>query len=187
MIVVHLPVLSGVPQGSVIGPFLFLVYYNGITNAIDPFPNVNIRLFADDSKLFSTNSNDLQDAIDNSDNWLSQLQLDLAPHKCAILKIKKKSVQEFSDFHIKHHPIKEVPQFKDLGILVSNDLKWSRHIDSICHNASITLYQITKSFNSKNIWTWLKIFNTYIRPKLEFNTPIWSPHLIKDIDKIESI
>ena len=182
-----LPVHSGVPQGSVIGPFFFLVYYNGITNAISSFPNVNIRLFADDSKLFSTHPNDLQNAINNSEKCLSILQLELAPQKCAILKIKKKSVQESSNFYIKHHLIKDVSKFKDLGILVSNDLKWSSHIDSICHNASITLYQITKSFNSKNIWTWLKLFNTYIRPKLEFNTPVWSPHLIKDIDKIESI
>ena len=182
-----LSVLSGVPQGSVIGPFIFLVYFDKITDITNSFPNVNIRLFADDSKLFSRHPQDLQEAINNSDDWLSQHQLALAPEKCAVLKIKKTTVQENANFSLKGHPITEVSNFKDLGIIVSSNLEWSTHIDSIFHKASVTTYQITKSFKSRNIWTWLKIFNTYIRPKVEFNTQIWSPHLKKDIKKIESI
>ena len=182
-----LKVLSGVPQGSVLGPFIFLVYFDRITNIATSLPSVNIRLFADDSKIFSTNPQDLQHAINTSEEWLFQHQLALAPAKCAILKIKKNSVQENSTFFIKNHSIAEVSKFKDLGVLVSNDLTWSDHIDSIFHKASSTSFQIIKSFNSRNIWTWLKIYNTYIRPKVEFNTPIWSPHLQQDIDKIENI
>ena len=72
-------------------------------------------------------------------------------------------------------------------MIVTCDIKWSAHIEHICHKASITLYQIFKCIKTKNIWTWVKLFNTYIRPKLEFNTPIWSPFLVKDINLIESI
>ena len=48
-------------------------------------------------------------------------------------------------------------------------------------------YQILKSFESKNVWTLIKLFKTYIRPKLEYNTPVWSPYLLKDIKAIEKI
>ena len=182
-----LPVLSGVPQGSVIGPFLFLLFIDGITSTTLSSPNVNIRLFADDSKFFSTEPRDLQSTINESDEWLSNRQLQLAPQKCAILKIKKSSVSETSQFQIKNQCVEEVSSIKDLGILVSKDLNWSNHIDSICHTASITCYQLKKSVKTKNIWTWLKIFTTYVRPKLEYCTPVWSPYLDKHIDKIEKI
>ena len=119
-----LPVLSGVAQGSVIGPFLFLLFINGISDTLHS-PNVNIRLYADDSKLLSTVPIDLQNTIDESAKWLLQRQLLLAPHKCAILKIMKRSVTDNTTFYIGGHPVKEVDSFKDLGITVAKDLKWS--------------------------------------------------------------
>ena len=182
-----LPVLSGVPQGSVIGPFLFLLFIDGLTTTTSYSPNVNIRLFADDSKLFSTEPLDLQNTIDASENWLSQRQLQLAPHKCAILKISKPSVSNDSKFKIKNHFVEEVPHFKDLGIVVSRNLSWTAHIDAICHTASVTSYQLYKSIRTKNIWTWMKLFNTYVRPKLEYCTPVWSPSFQGEIDKVEAI
>ena len=182
-----LAVHSGVPQGSVIAPFLFLLFINGIADGPCSSQSVDIRLFADDSKLFSNAPDDLQQAIDEADQWLSQRQLCLAPQKCAILKIKKASVTDSSQFYINSHSVKEVQQFRDLGILVSSDLKWSSHISSITHSASVTSYQFRKFIKSKNIWTWIQLYKTYIRPKLEFNTTIWSPFLLKDINKLESI
>ena len=75
-----------------------------------------------------------------------------------------------------------------MGILASLfDLKWANHIDSIYKSASLTAYRILKSFKTTNIWTLLKLFTTYVRPKLEFNSCIWSPYLSKDIEKIEKI
>ena len=182
-----LPVLSGVPQGSVIGPFLFLVFINGITFVCEKIPNVKIRLFADDSKFFSTNVQDLQLAITASDDWLSNRQLQLAPQKCSILKIKKPSIVETSEFFINKQRVEEVLKIKDLGLLITYNLDWSPHIHSIYHKASIICYQLFKTIKSKNIWTWLKLYNTYVRPKLEYCTPVWSPFLQKDKDKLESI
>lgn len=54
-------------------------------------------------------------------------------------------------------------------------------------SASTTSYQIFKAFKTTNIWTLLKLYTTYVRPKLEFNTSVWSPYLSKDIEKIEKI
>ena len=129
--------------------------------------------------------NDLQQAIDQSDEWLSQRQLSLAPQKYAVLKIKKAS--DNSQFHINNYPVKEVQMFRDLGILMSSDLKWSAHISSITNSASVTSYQIWKFIKTKNIWTWVRLFKMYVRPKLEFNSTICSPLLSKDIKRLEAV
>ena len=76
---------------------------------------------------------------------------------------------------------------KDLGVFISNDLKWSFHIAQIRGVASICSNHILKRFSSRNIRTLRKAFVTYVRPKLEYNTPVWSPYLYKDIIAVESI
>ena len=76
---------------------------------------------------------------------------------------------------------------KDLGIHISSDLKWSHHINYLFRIGSVTSYQILKSFKSKNIWTLIKLYTTYIRPKLEYNSSVWNPYLKKDILKLESV
>ena len=76
---------------------------------------------------------------------------------------------------------------RDLEIIISDNLKWNKHIDYLYRNASVSSYQISKFSKTKNIWTLIKLFKTYVRPKLEYNTPIWSPYLSKDIEKIEKI
>ena len=181
-----LKVLSGVPQGSVLASLLFIMYINGITDCAVPY-NVNVSMFADDNKFFSTNSDDLQQAIFSMSPCLNQLQLKLAHHKCSILKIKKGTVKDCSKFWIDDHQIEELPSVRDLGIFISSDMKWRKHIDYICHKASIKSYQIFKSIRSKNIWTLIKLFTTYIRPQLEYNSQIWSPFLLRDINQIEKI
>ena len=181
-----LPVLSGVPQGSIIGPFLFLLFINDITGCVHS-QSVKVSLFADDSKLSSIEPQHLQISINNMNAWLTKRQLYLAPQKCAILKIKKTKVLDETRFYINQDYVNEVSSIKDLGVIVSNDLKWTNHIDHITNKASIISYQLLKTIKSNNIWTWMKLFTTYIRPMLEFNTPIWSPYLLKDINKIERV
>ena len=115
-------------------------------------------------------------------------QLDLAPAKCAVLKIPRGGMaSDTSSFSIGQHQLESIKNFKDLGILISEDPKWSKHINYITSKASVSLYHIMKVFNSKNIWTLLKLYTTYVRPKLEFNTLVWSPYLKQDINKVEKI
>ena len=114
-------VLSGVPQGSVLGPFLFLLFFDNITKCM--LPNVNIKIFADDSKIFSCSPNELQLTINNVDSWLSDRQLFLAPQKCTILKIRKPNVSDNSEFFIQNHPVTENPTVKDLGVIISQNHK----------------------------------------------------------------
>ena len=76
---------------------------------------------------------------------------------------------------------------KDLGVLISHDLTWSPNIAQIVSNASFCFYRVLKTFSSKNIWTLMKAFVTYVRPKLEYSTSVWSPHLKSNIQSIESV
>ena len=181
-----LEVYSGVPQGSVIGPLLFIIFINNIVSCVDN-SSVDITMFADDTKLFSTCPIKLQQGIDSGATWLLNHKLKLASHKCHILQISKQHISDHSQFKIGTDPVQSKLAIKDLGVYVSHDLKWASHINYIYNNAAQYSYQILKTFRSKNIWTYKKLLLTYIRPKLEYNTPVWSPHLKKDVDKIERI
>ena len=184
-----LPVLSGVPQGSVLGPLLFTIFINDITESANFLQDTGgIALFADDTKVYGTDALQLQESLNFITNWTDRMQLNLAPHKCFSLQIAKPSYQSTSThFHLDQTLISSSTLVKDLGIFISSDLTWSHHINHIFKNASATSYIILKTFKTKNIWTLVKLFNTYVRPKVEYNTPVWSPSLKKDIIKIESI
>ncbi len=139
------------------------------------------------SKIFGTCPTQIPKSIKNIDMWIQNHNLKLAAHKCCVLNIEKPHITQSTNFHINNVQLENVKSAKDLGIYISSDLKWSKHISYICHQARIISYRVLKSFRTKNIWTFVKLFTTYIRPKLEFNTPVWSPFLSKDIAQVEQI
>ena len=177
---------SGIPQGSIIGPLLFLIYLNDIDVCTAPLGDSGgLSLFADDAKFYSTDPIRLQNSLDLLEGWLKNRQLKLATNKCFVLNVSKKTTN--FQFSLNDTPVSSVSSFKDLGIFVSSNLKWNVHINYIYNNAIVPFYYITKFTKSKNLWTLLKLYKTFIRPKLEFNTQVWSPSFAKDIRKIEKI
>ena len=109
-------IISGVPQGSVIGPFLFLIFINDLVDSIDTV--INSNLFPDDTKLslISNNINDrikLQIAIDQFYNWTIIWQLENAAHKTACLTLGQALVTNFT---INNNTILNCILYKDLGI-----------------------------------------------------------------------
>lgn len=116
-------VLSGVPQGSVLAPLLFLLYINDITNHVD----VNIRLFADDCVLYHTiKTQDDQIKLNNSlykvAQWCSDWQMVLNAEKTVYMSIiNRKSTLSFS-YSINGVLLRNVSQYKYLGVLISSDL-----------------------------------------------------------------
>ena len=182
-------VTSGVPQGSVIGPLLFNVYIDDLTNkCLVTINGSDIYLYADDTKLFSSDPSELQTNLNIVECFTISHQLTLAPKKCQHLAITwKRHATSINQYCIGDHVIETTDKVKDLGILISHDLKWSAHVSYIKANAYTCCYRILKSFSTCNIWILLKAFVTYVRPKLEYNTSIWSPHFKKDITSIESV
>ena len=142
-------------------------------------------LYADDAKLFSNNVDNPQSALSRLSAWLCSCQLSLAPTKCEHLHISRFSNSSDQSFLVCSHNIIAVGIVKDLDIFISSNLKWSQHIHHIYSTASVCSYQILQAFSSINVWTLLKAFITDVRPKLEYNSPVWNPYFKKDILLLE--
>ena len=115
------------------------------------------------------------------------MQLNLASEKCFVLKIGKHQDTSTHNFYLDGQQLSTEIVAKDLGINATQNLKWEYHINYLFKIGSQISFQIKKSFKTKNIWTLLKLYLTYIRPKMEYNSPVWSPYLKKDIIKLEAI
>ena len=127
------PVTSGVPQGSVLGPILFLIYINDIPDAM----SCVVRLFADDTKLYKTiqteqDQQQLQDDIFEASNWSKKWQLLFNVKKCKYMQIGNKpseNVYYIKDHQNKISEIQEVSQEKDLGVLFDPKLSFNSHVN----------------------------------------------------------
>ena len=130
-------VTSGVPQGSVLGPALFLIYINDITENI----NSQIRLFADDCLIYRPiNSiedhlilqNDLHTLVDWSNKW----QMEFNIPKCTILQITLCQQSDPFDYRMNNIILKTTDQHPYLGICLNHKLSWNPHITQLCNKAT---------------------------------------------------
>ena len=181
-------VRSGVPQGSVLGPILFLIYINDLSEVLQ---HSRISIFADDTKIYFK-ANDafdfatLQSDIDNIMRWCSEWQLDVAAHKCNIMHIGPRGAGVHT-YGMGDSEISTVSEIKDLGVTIDSDLRFSHHITNITTQAFQRINLIFRSFISRDKKTLLKAYVTYVRPLLEYNTVVWSPYLLGDIKKVERV
>ncbi|MDW0252237.1 MAG: reverse transcriptase family protein, partial [Nitrososphaeraceae archaeon] len=179
---------SGVPQGSVLGPLLFLIFINDMCEVV--CDGVDMRLFADDAKLFHTISNlsssaTLQSNLDNILKWCCDWQLQLSPSKCAVLSIGHRGFNY--SYTINNMPINRVDTIKDLGVTIDGSLSFDSHINNICAAARQRSGLILKCFSSRDPSLLIRAFCTYVRPLLEYASCIWSPSQKTVIHKIESV
>jgi hypothetical protein len=185
------PVLSGVPQGSVLGPVLFVLFINDLTECCMD-SDCMMYMFADDVKcLKCINSmqdcENLQAVLDKIENWSNLWQLPLARHKCQLISFYGKSEHIGFQYFINNCVLSTVDFIHDLGITLSNDLSFSRHIDMMCSKARCRSAMILKCFKSRDNLLLFKAFVSYVRPILEYCSNVWSPYRLCDIRRIESI
>ena len=179
---------AGVPQGSVLGPLLFLVYINDLVNGVQS----NIRLFADDTTLFITVDNpetaagQLNRDLDSIKTWADQWLVDFNPGKTKAMTITNKNVQHpplfFDDTELN-----TVTQHKHLGLTLTCNLSWSSHINEIVQGASKmcnVLKQFKHVIDRKSLET---IYFTFIRPRLEYACQVWDNCTDRDKDLIENV
>lgn len=182
----EIPVTSGVPQGSVLGPVLFSIYINDLSLSIE---NAMVKLFADDCKLYvafnSSTSSNLQTEIDNLVLWAKRSQLSIAFSKCAVVHLGKSNPKHTYLFDDK--PITSVASVSDLGVTIDNELKFHQHCSKIASSASVMASLIFRAFLSTDINFRMQLFKTFVRPKLEYSSQVWNPHYKMDIDKIEGV
>lgn len=168
---VDFQITSGVCQGTVSGPFLFLVYINDL---IDSFPeDVYISVFADDVKLYGNNPCSLQYSIDLLCRWCNVWKLSLAESKTHVLHFGKTNPR--INYIINDVSIDVSPHIRDLGLIVDNKLTFHNHIVHINKICMLKCRQLLSSFKSTNPQFLLKLFNCYVRPILEYGCEIFHP------------
>lgn len=184
-------VTSGVPQGSVLGPTLFLIFINDLC---DHFTDLNIgfKLFADDLKIYSkydpsSEQDDLSTALSRFSSWCRTWQLEIASDKCYFLPLNALYYNLEKAYNINNHTIKQVEYMKDLGVIIDTNLKYNKHVSDIVHKAMSRVRSILLCFKSRNRTLLKKAFITYVRPLLEYCCCIWSPHYNYLIDNIERV
>ena len=182
-------VTSGVPQGSVLGPILFIIYVNDLPDCIQSY----LGIFADDTKLYrpicsSEDSSILQEDIDATlqwcDTWLSFLNLP----KCHYSTIGHSSNTEYYfSSENEANMISMVVEEKDLGVVFDKDLKFTSHVNQIVMKANRVLGIIKRTFASRDANTIRLLYVTLVRPILDYASTVWNPHLMKNIRKLEAV
>ena len=182
-----LPVISGVPQGSILGPLLFLVYINDMSSYIN---HSQFLKFADDTKCF-LHINTLSDHIAPQENftavftWSQDFHMDFNFKKFIHLSFKSKldTIYTISDTCI---PCSD--SHKDLGITLSVDLSWNKHYKTITARLYKVLGLIRRTFSScHSTTTMTRLYVSLVHPQLFYCTQIWHLHLMKDILNIERV
>ena len=182
-------VISGVPQGTVLGPILFVIYINDLLDCI----NSNGLMFVDDTKIFRAVSSydeadQLQADIANLGEWADTWQLRFNHDKCHILTLGK-----FDNIHHAHRyemsgtELEHVSEEKDLGIIIDGEMNFRDHISRKVCIANGIVGQIRRSFSFLNCETFRRIYCAFVRPHLEYGQAAWSPHLRKDINALENV
>ena len=184
-----LEVTSGVPQGSVLGPLLFVLYINDIAENI----KCKLGIFADDTKIYSiinsvSNVEDLQCDLDNMQEWCETWLLNLNLDKCKVMHIGR-TLNSTYKMNISNTCIDlcEVESEKDLGLWVTSSLKPSLHCVKAAAKATKILGMLKRTFPVMSKELFLFLYRIYVRPQLEYCVQLWSPYLARDIDAIEKV
>jgi hypothetical protein len=179
-------VKSGVVQGSVAGPLLFVLYINDIIdNLVAPS---TCKLYADDLKLYSeinTSTDSITSSLKHIEDWSKMWQLKINCSKCAVLHLGRNN--PITQYSIDQINLPNVTSIRDLGVVYNNKLNFDDHINTIVIRAYQRVNLIFRGFTSRNIRLLTRAFTTFVRPLLEYCTPAWSPYLLRDIDKIENV
>ena len=184
------PVTSGVPQGSVLGPTLFIYYINDLPNVT----NEQVKIFADDTKAYTPikciNDNlNLQLCIDSLVSWSEKWLLHFNSKKCKVLHLgqnNQKYNYQIREGNITRELEKSVCE-KDLGVYVDGSLKFNEHIQESIKKARNISAMIMRTISFKTPDIMVPIFKSPIKPILEYANAVWCPQTKKDIRAIEKV
>ena len=182
------PVTSGVPQGTVVGPILFLIYINDIQSGISS----RMRLFADDSVIYRSidTNNDhlaLRDDLARLDQWASTWQMTFKPEKCYVMSITNKRSASVFQYSLKGVPLQTVSSWPYLGVEIDNKLTWTPHLNKVIRSATRTLGVVQRTLHAAPQACRRVAYQALIRPKLEYASTAWSPQTPGKIRQLEAV
>jgi hypothetical protein len=170
-------VTSGVPQGSVLGPLLFLSYINDIWRNIES----NIRLFADDCIIYrrindSADVDKLQLDQNKLGGWASVNKMQINPGKSKSVSFTKCRVKERIKYYFGDQLIPEANSFKYLGIIIRSDPNWADHVNYTLRKAWKALHFVMRILKKGNNNTKYLAYTQLVRPILEYGAGCWDPY-----------
>ena len=148
-------------------------------------------MFADDAKLYRKirNPNDIvemQEDLNRVCDFFDDWQLKINVSKSELLHLGHNNTNHSYTMNSTDIPVKSVCR-DFIGIQISDDNKFSRHINELTRVAFLRLKQLRLAFSCKDLDFQVHLYTTFVRPKLEYNTNVWSPHLLQDIDAVEDV
>ena len=179
-------VWSGVPQGSVLGPTLFLIFVNDLLDNIQS----SGKLFADDAKLYRRirdieDKTILQQDLDKLHDWSNKWLLQFNEEKCKVMHVGRTNAGY--QYHLGSSQLMETQKEKDLGVLVTPDLKSSAQVAKAAASANSVLGRIKRTFSCLDKEVLLPLYKSVVRPRLEFAVQAWSPYTRRDINILEAV
>ena len=165
-------ILSGIPQGSVLGPLLFLIFINDLPNYVESF----VKLFADDVKIIgdATDRSIIDTDLKGLELWSSIWLLDFNYDKCKVLHTNINLNHGF-EYMLNGNIIKVSDQEKDLGVLTSDTLLWTDQITASIAKANKLICWIARCIINRGRDVMLPVYKTLIRPQLEYCVQLWNP------------
>ena len=184
----QVPVTSGVPQGSVLGPILFLVYVNDLPDKVKS----HLRLFADDTAAYLAitklaESKQLQDDLDTLQEWEIDWDKEFNPGKCQVMQVTRSRSPLPNSYVLHGQTLEVVSSAKYLGVDIASDLSRKPHITRITNTANKSLGFLRRNLKAKNPELRERAYKAIVRPQLEYAAPVWDPHTLNDIQKIEMV
>ena len=183
------PVISGIPQGSVLGPLLFVIYINDLPDVVSS----NVLLFADDTKIFRqvTTKDDalqLQQDIDALSRWSDDWLLKFNIKKCHVLTMGKfNNIRYTHRYRLDQTELEHVFEEKDLGVTMDMELNFKDHISAKVKKANSIMGLIRRTFSYLDENLFKKLYTTFVRPHIEYAQSVWSPHLVKLVKQLENV
>lgn len=183
-----LTVSSGVPQGSVLGPLLFLLYINDIACEITS----TIRLFADDLIIYREILNEnshilLQNDINNLFNWSQKWSMKFNSSKCNMVLLTKAKNPIKPNYKLGNNNLLYIDSFKYLGVTISSTLSWSEHINSVYVKATRALNFIKRNLSICDAKHKSIAYTSLVRPHLEYAAASWDPHQRNHIELLNRV
>ena len=182
------PVASGVPQGTVLGPLLFLVYINDLPQRV----RSTSRLFADDCLLYRTintpsDARQLQQDLDSLRQWEIDWQMEFNPDKCEVIRITNKKTVITTDYTIHGQRLNTTSKTKYLGVTIDNKLTWAAHVKNTTQKANNTLSFLRRNISSCPQHIRMTAYKTLVRPQLEYAATVWDTSIKSQTSAIEMV
>ena len=184
----YVAVESGVPQGSVLGPSLFLLLINDLPGDL----TCTSRLFADDtachSKIITSQDHDhLQEDLDKLALWEHRWKMSFNPAKCSVMHMSRRQSIYMPAYYLHGQRLENATHTKYLGVTMSNNMKWNEHIKNTSSKANKTLGFLKRNLKTSSKYAKLTAYKALVRPILEYASPVWDPYTNEGINEIEKV